>query len=368
MRCKILLVATLLLLVPTAGNVTAQIIYGQPVSGGIGFTYSSWSLDQDGETTDLTQFATPLQGFVPLADNFEAMLYIDNSSNKLETGGVESKLNGLGDVRLQVSHSFSEDRFVFGLGLNLPTGKKKLTTDEEVIVLTALSQSYFTVPMRRFGQGLGITATLGAATLLGEWRCGVGASYQYTGKYDPYEGVTDYNPGDVFTVNVGFDRTFDKITTSADVIFSSYAADQLEDEDVFKQSTQVSITGGIEYAAEKYRLGGTLSYLARGRNDLYTGEDSELKIYGDEFRIAGQMLYLASERIMIGPMIDFRSIAENDLGYGSSSILGFGALFSAGLSDQFNLNSGLKYFTGSTDGGDIDLSGLQLSFGLSASM
>lgn len=368
MRCKLTLLAILMVILLTGGQAAGQIIYGQPASGGVSFTYSGWSLDQDGETTDLTQIATPVQGFVPLAENFEAMIYVDNSSNKLDVGGVESKLNGLGDVRVQLSHSFSDDRFVMGLGLNLPTGKKELTTGEEVLVLNALSQNFVTVPMRRFGQGLGVTATLGAATLLGEWRCGIGASYQYTGKYDPYEGITDYNPGDVFTVNVGFDRAFDKVTTTADVIFSAYAADQLEGEDVFKQSTQVSVTAGLEYAADKYRLGGSLGYLARGRNDLYTGDNSNIKIYGDELRIAGQMLYLAGERVMFGPMVDFRSIAANDLNYGSSSIVGVGALLTAGLSEQFNLNSGLKYFTGSTDGGDIDLSGLQVSLGLSANM
>jgi len=368
MRYKAILTALLLAGLLAGGQASAQIIYGQPASGGVSFTYSSWSFDQDGQTTDLTQIATPVQGFVPLADNFEALIYVDNSSNKLTADGVDSKLNGLGDVRAQFSHSFAEDRFVLGLGVNLPTGKKKLTTDEEVSVLNALSQNYVTVPMRRFGQGLGITATAGTATLLGEWRCGVGASYQYTGKYDPYEGVTDYNPGDVFTVNVGFDRKFDRLLASADVIFSAYGADKIEGAEVFKQSTQVSVSAGLDYAADKYRLAGTAGYLARGRNDLYTGTDSNVKIYGDEFRIAGQLLYLAGKRLMLGPMVDFRSIAKNDLGYGSSSIVGLGAVLTAGLSEQFNLNSGLKYFTGNTDGGNIDLSGLQVTLGLTASM
>ncbi len=364
MRSKLLIATSLLILLTMAESTPAQIVYGQPASGDVQVVFTSWSLDEADGTTDLTQLAMPLRGFLPLGDNLEAMVYLDNSNNKLENTAGEAKLSGLGDLRLQLSRSFSDDHLVAGLGINLPTGKNGLDTKEEALVLNMLAQNYLAMPMRRFGQGLGMTATLGAAQLLSGWRCGMGLSYQYNGKYDPYEDVTDYDPGDVISVNAGFDRQIGQAIVTLELIFSAYAADKLDGDEVFKQSTQVSAGFGVSHDTDHHRVGGSIGYLARGRNDLFTGEDSRLKIYGNEFRAGAEYLFKPGSSVAIGPTVEFRSIAANDLGFGSSSIVGAGLLAGIEVSESFSIDAGARYFTGSVDGGDIDLTGLQLNFGI----
>jgi hypothetical protein len=361
-----MITVSVLLLLPLAKPAWAQIVYGQPASGDLQIVFTSWSLDEDGSTTDLTQFATPVRGFLPLGDNSEAMIYFDNSSNKLETAAAEAKLSGLGDLRLQLSKSFSEDHFVAGLGINLPTGKHALDTEEETLVLNMLAQNYLSMPMRRFGQGLGITATLGAAQMVYGWRCGAGLSYQYNGKYDPYENVSDYDPGDVISVNAGLDRQFGQAIVALELVFSAYAADKLDGDEVFKQSTQVSAGLGVTHDTERHRVNGSLGYLARGRNDLFTGDDSRLKIYGNEFRVGASWLVKPSMSVAIGPTAEFRSIAANDLDFGSSSVIQVGLLSGFEMSESLSLDVGGRYYTGTVDGGDIDLTGLQLNIGIVA--
>jgi len=367
MRSRLTLVIAAVLLL-AASSPSAQIIYGQPAGANFGVAYSSWSLDVEGITTDITQMAIPFRGFVPIRDNFEISLYVDNSSNTVDISGLESKLNGLGDVRVQASHSFMEDQVVFSLGLNLPTGKKELSANEEATVLALLAQNYLNLPMRRFGQGLGISATAGLAQMLGEWRCGVGASYRYTGEYDPYEGYTDYNPGDVMTVNAGADRMFGATAFSLNLIFSSYGADKTSDVKTFQQSTQMAVQAGLGHELNSGRLNFGLGYLSRGKNDLFVGENSELKYFGDEFTAFGQYMHQLNQQVQVGPMVEYRSIGANDLDFGSTSLIGFGAGLIANPSQSFGVNLGFTYSTGTTDGGDIDVTGLQATLGLSASL
>ena len=60
-------------------------------------------------------------------------------------------------------------------------------------------------------------------------------------------------------------------------------------------------------------------------------------------------------------------IGGNDRGLEGSTVFGIGAGLSRLLSESVNASGGLTYYTGSADGGNIDLTGLQVTFGLTAS-
>ena len=65
-------------------------------------------------------------------------------------------------------------------------------------------------------------------------------------------------------------------------------------------------------------------------------------------------------------MIDLRLIAANEYELESANVLGIGSDFGRNFTETINLTVGLKYYSGSADGGNIDLSGYQLSAGLTA--
>ncbi|MDH3889897.1 MAG: hypothetical protein OEV49_02335 [candidate division Zixibacteria bacterium] len=369
---KLVMILTLLAITGLfkAESVQGQIVYGRPASGTAGFVYTSFSLEQNSAKTDITQSGFPLRGFIPLQDNMEATVYVVASSNSMDIAGSDHSLSGLGDLRLQVSRSFSEDQLLLSVGANLPTGKTKLNRADETPVLQMLARDFLNFSQRRFGEGFGFSILLGGARMISGLRCGAGLTYRFIGEYDPYEGVEGYNPGDLINFNAGADWENGPTTVSGNIVVSFYGKDKWNDNEVFKESSQLSFGAGVNHSLERFRANGSLNYILRGRNTLFTKDTSsasaetEVKIYGNELAMAGNVMWLSPNGWSYGPSAMLRMIAANEQDFESSTIIGFGGTIGRKLGDRGSVELGLKYFTGSADGGDIDLSGLQISTGI----
>jgi hypothetical protein len=369
---------------------SGQIVYGQPTSGSAQVVYYNWKADIDGIEETVSQFAMPLSGFFPLRDNLDLTFYAVNSSNTYDDPLTEYKLSGLSDLRLQANHSFADDRLLVSLGLNLPTGKKELDGEQQEVLL-ALAQNYYEFPVRKFGEGLGLSLLVGGAVEVRDGlRAGGGITYQYAGKYTPYAdfilldtvamdttaaSYEDYDPGDMFSINGGFDLERGPMVWSVDMIFTQYVPDKLADSKIFRQSRQFDwrlrglFTGsGVDYS-------GMIRYVWRGQNRLYNelGEwDATRKLYGNEFQLAGEARYAFGTDWFAAPSLDLRLISGAQVSelqeIGSASVFGVGAGVGRNLGENFSGQLGFKYYTGSADGGGIDLSGYRLTFGVSAAM
>ncbi len=377
LKFSIFLIAVVILLsVPTQ----AQIVFGQPASGDAGFVFSSWNLDIstiDTATNDVTvsnveisQSVVPLRGFVPLAENTEALIYVATSGNQLKgDSAVDYSLSGMSDVRIQVSRSLADDQVLLSLGLNLPTGKKKLNLDEEVAVLNYLAADYISLPLRRFGEGLGFSLLLGTARMVGDWRTGASVQYRYNGKYDPYEGVTEFDPGDLISFNLGVDRAMEAMSVSAEVGYSLCGSDKLDGANIYKQSTVLNLHAGVNWKNGANRIAVGAGYLARGRNTIYVADTtSEAKIFGNELWMRGTWARDFGPDWRVTPTLELRNIAENEQDLGSATIVGLGTTVARRLSDQVGFDIGGRYFTGTANGGDIDVSGYQIRLGLTANL
>jgi len=360
------LVSFLVTLSPAYG----QIEYGRPASGGTQFFYSHWSLEDSSGTIDINQLTIPVRGFIPIRDNLEALFYIAHSSNDLEYSNAESSLSGLADTRLQLNRSFSDDQLLLSVGINLPTGKKKLNRYEELPVLRMLSQNYLSFPMRRFGKGFGFNVLLGGAQMLGELRCGAGIMYQYNGTYSPYQDTGKYDPGDFVSINAGADWQKNEMTFTFNAVFTAYANDKFEGNKVFAQSTQLGLNLAAAYDGQDYDVGAGIGYLLRGRNTFYDPDkgDREGHVFGNEFEIRGYLTRRLQQVWQVTPSAQLKLVGANDLGFGSSTIFGFGAGVGRTLSEQLAINFGGKYFVGNADGGAIDLTGFQLTASLTANL
>ena len=363
---RIIILAALLMVAGlfSAVPINAQIVYGQPASGTAGFVYTSFSLEQDSSKTDITQAGFPLRGFIPLQDNMEASFYVVASSNSMDEAEDNYSLSGLGNLRLQVSRSFKEDQFLVTIGTNLPTGKTGLNQTDETPVLQMLASDFLNFSQRSFGEGFGFSLLVGAAQMVGELRVGGGISYHYIGKYDPYEGFEGYDPGDMINMNAGADWVNGPTTVSGNIVVSFYGKDKRDDSLLFKESSQIGLGVGVNHVLERFHANGYLNYIVRGRNTRFTPEETELKIYGNELALSGNLTWLASNGWSYGPSVLLRAIAANEDDFGSSTIFGFGGAVGRKLGDLGAVELGMKYFTGSADGGDIDISGLQISTGV----
>ncbi len=350
--------------------VYGQIEYGRPTSGGTQFFYSHWSLEDSSGTTEINQLTIPVRGFIPIRDNLEALFYVAHSSNDFEYSNAESSLSGLGDARLQLNRSFSDDQLLLSVGVSLPSGKKKLNRDEELPVLRVLSQNYLSFPMRCFGKGFGFNVLLGGAQMLGELRCGAGIMYQYNGSYSPYQDTGKYDPGDFISVNAGADWQKEKMTFTFNAVFTAYADDQFEGNKVFAQSTQLGLNLAAAYDGRGYDVSAGIGYLLRGRNTFYDPDkgDREGHLFGNEFEIRGYLTRHLQQSWYVTPSAELKLVGANDLGFGSSTIFGFGAGVGRTFSEQVGINLGGKYFIGNADGGAIDLTGFQLTASLTANL
>jgi hypothetical protein len=356
-----------------AASSHAQIIYGQPVGGDAQLVYSHWKLEDDTSSLEIDQLAIPVSGFVPLTDNFEARFYIANSMNNLSILDSDSSLSGLGDFRIMLSRSLSDDKFLVSAGVNLPVGKKELNQDEELAIIEQLSKNYLSFPMRRFGEGFGFNALVGWATMLGSMRCGAGATYQFNGSYTAYKGTEDYDPGDFIGVNGNADFRLGEVSIISSVIYTYYLADKLDGDKIFRQSPQVDVRLGAVLDKPAYDLSGNVRFLLRDRHTRYEAETgavrSQLKMYGNEFSVNGILSYGFAEKWYVAPMLEARLIGgfeEEDRNVDGASIFGFGGTIGTNVSHRLNLDVGAKYIIGSANGGDIDLSGFQITSRLSA--
>lgn len=350
---------------PTAG----QIVYGQPTAGDLRVMYTHWSDESDSVTYDVDQFAIPLVGFIPLQENLELHFYAASASTTLDAGGTDYDIAGFTDMRLQVNHSLVEDQVLVSLGVNLPTGKKTLSVSEERPVMEILTQNYLSFPIRRFGEGFGANVLVGLAAASGNARYGGTVSYQFNGPYEAYEGRGDYSPGNMLMASASADTRADAWTLGADVSFTTYAADKVEDRKVFDQSDQFDIHAGVRYDDETYAFHSDIRYLIRGRNTRYDVNEAvfdQLKFYGNEFYLSARFAYSPNKLWFFAPLADLRLIAGDEYGFGPSNTVGVGLEAGRTITEGLTFGAGFKYFMGSADDGNIDLSGYQATAGLLA--
>ena len=369
MRIKNIILFLIIMLLPLSTSF-AQIIYNQPPSNNFKIYYNTWSLENSLTDTrdDISQKTTSLSGFIPLRDNFEARYYIITASNNLELNNTESRLSGLGDLRVQLSHSFYKDRLLISTGLNLPTGAQELDTCQEIRVIEFLSRDYLSLPLRRYGEGLGFNLLTGGAAQIGPLKCGITAAYNYTGTYEPYINYGDYNPGNTFSLGANTNFTLNTINYTAGLAYLISGTDQLDDNKVYKQAPQFITLLSATYLEQPYRATLGARMIMRGRNARYSITDgiieSQLKKYGDEYNIFFQLDYTTGADWSFTPHVAMRHISSSEEAMYKSSIYNFGMDISRKFSDHLILNVGGIYHRGSTDLEDITISGLQITTSL----
>ncbi len=350
--------AGLLAAVPAAG----QIIYGQKPAAGLDIVATHWRLALDQDEATIDQWAFPVSAFVPLGDNFEARVYTAYSTTTVHQQGQDFDLKGLSDMRLQVNHAFAGDRALVGIGLNLPTGHKALSLTEEWAVMNLLSQSFLSFPIRNLGEGFGLNLMAGGATEWGEFRVGVNATLDLTGAYTAYLTEDDYKPGNSFNLTAGLQRELGNSLLNGDITLTTSADDKQGDVPIYSRGDQVAFHAGLAGGSLRNRYVTDATFLLRGRNAVYDPAGillQQLKTYGNEFIVAGGFEHLTDGKWSYGPSADLRLIAGNELGLGKSTVLGLSGHLARELTPMVGLRLTLKYFTGSTHDGEIDLSGFQ---------
>ena len=156
-----------------------------------------------------------------------------------------------------------------GMDLNLPTGKTDLSAAD-----LALIRDPEIVTVTTFGEGVNLNPTLSLAKAWGPWSAGAGVGYNVRRTYDvsTEEGLTDYDPGDILSLNAllqrecsqGYvGRVFGK--------FSRFGKDRMQGADRFREGDYRMAGVGISRAGAAWEADVNLRGTFRGKTKNLSG-------------------------------------------------------------------------------------------------
>jgi hypothetical protein len=252
--------------------------------------------------------------------------------------------------------------------VNLPSGRKSLRP-EEVEIAQLLSLDYLNLPVKNFGEGIKVNVSLARAFQWGRTVWGLGTGYQYHGDYQPYHDLPDYKPGDRAYLSGGVSLITEKVRLSGDLTYILYQADKAGGEKVFKDGNQLDLKGTFSLDRKRYSLALVSRFIIRDKDERYAAGKilpGLGKSHGDDFRLLASFSLKAGAGINVIAEAETKYIRANDyhisdpLHLGRSQIIGVGGGMDWKLKGDHSLGLHIKRFKGDADGGNLDLSGLQI--------
>lgn len=183
------------------------------------------------DTTDFSEFTNGLW----LSYFFERETSVSLSTRYAAVGGDVNSLNGFSDTQLLFNHSLSDNTISLEGGINIPSGRTKLSADE-FATSRIISQNLFAMNTSSFGQGLnafaGVTILHPASETV---VLGAGLSYQLKNEYQPLDASPEkYKPSNEISATGGVDIKLSELSTfTGDITGIFYGSDQFDGEDVF---------------------------------------------------------------------------------------------------------------------------------------
>ncbi|MBD3183239.1 hypothetical protein GF312_13165, partial [Candidatus Poribacteria bacterium] len=181
--------------------------------------FQSWSKTPDeGDSYSISQFSLPLSVKYAVTRNIAVNLL----TSAVMSSSDDNSLSGLRDLKARTVMMFADDKAMIGLGLNLPTGKSDLNSDQEAVSLL-LSDRAMRFRYSNLGEGFDISLNGGYAQDMGSVVLGGGAGYIKKGEYDLSEGQdSKYKPGDQLTFTAGMDIPAKPLLMRTDVTYTTY--------------------------------------------------------------------------------------------------------------------------------------------------
>ncbi|MBI5473538.1 MAG: hypothetical protein HY961_14455 [Ignavibacteriae bacterium] len=322
--------------------------------------YQQWS---SGGTKLFSEVSSTLHWYQPLSREFSVSL---RSSYASSTGNVAS-LAGINDMQVNFNYYLESADMVFGLGVNVPSGKNKLT-ESEFETSYLISNSVFRLQVPHYGSGLNLSPSVSwALPLSDKVVVGLGAMYFYRGRFDPVTEITNYDPADEITLSGGCDVRFDAMSSlSLDGVFTLFGKDKVKNIEVFSPGKKLLTGMRFKRYFEFDEL--TLTVLARFRWGTETRIGNVLlpnaeRVEPDQLELGGSYLAKLSTTVSLRFLLEGRFFEESadPLSGAALGVVGTGLEISA--SDYLTIPLQFKYSFG-TIKGDVSLSGLDVAAGL----
>ncbi|MDA0986649.1 MAG: hypothetical protein O3A55_03500 [Bacteroidetes bacterium] len=265
----------------------------------LSFVSQTWKLtDSSDNNTDVTQVSTPISTSIPITNRLLITInsslvtskskapevVVDTSGKTTSLDQPANEMEGMSDTRVSLSYVAPNDKLWINGGINLPTGIKKLSTDQfKVSKMISQAGLGFRVP----STGQGVNTNLGLTYAYSYSRrivLGFGASGTFKSTFEPVQidildtsaakPKVDYNPGEEFSFNSGVnyisvnkDQRF-----SSDVTFSYYLPDQINEKNTFQTGARIN---GLFLFSQKFGPTNNLALLKarfRLKNKIFSSD------------------------------------------------------------------------------------------------
>lgn len=326
----------------------------RPVDIVLGSVYQTYTDGTGEEDLEISELSTPVALFVPVGRSLGLSVlasYATVSGDGLET------VSGVTDVKLGASfyQRIGAGSLVLSTGVSVPVGATEFTQEEYPTVIAQSLHVYnFRVP--GYGQGFSVAPGFTFAYPISEGVVlGVGASYQLRSSYRPTTILdADYQPGDELLVTGGFDvRLSQTLNFSADVTYTTYDADTIEETEVFNAGDKLTATGQLlgRFGFNEMRL------LARYRSPdkstipptASTQQPRSLQTIPTELFLMATYRQQVARRFSIGVLGQARLFEEAAF-YDAVTLIDVGLLPTIGFSDSVALELRGVYTTGDIEG------------------
>ena len=328
--------------------------------------YQRWS---QGQGNAFAQFSVPVYARLLFGRKLSLAL---RGGQATASGDNAQKLSGVTDT--QLSFYYNTANFIFNLGLNLPSGKRALTYPE-FLTTSLLSLNHYNFQTPSYGQGFNMAPGFTWAWPVSEkFALGLGAAYQYKGKFKPLTLIDKYDPGDEMLLTGGLDwRMGETAKFSLDVITTIYGKDKIDTAVVFAAGHRFVAHAQFRqsFGFDEFWL--FVRYLSRGKNSLAVGGallPENKKSTPDQFEMNGLYFHRFNRRFASSFLLEGRYFtkppASTLLSSAGISMFGFGVMPEFSPTPGLRIPLRLKYFLGNVPGGQ-KISGLEAGLGMALS-
>ncbi len=301
--------------------------------------YQNWSLDsmKVSEASVLVSLYQPLsrQAAITLRGAFAS------------ASGDVASLSGATDLQVAGSYYVESANMMFSLGLGIPVGKKKLTTDE-FITSILLASNTFRFNVSQFGTGFNITPGVVWALPVGDdVVLGLGATYQYRGTFQPLADLGTFDPGDEISGTAGIELRLNETSSiSADVVYTHIGKDLLEGDEIY-------VSGDKIFAAMQYKkyfefnsffVGAT--FRSKAKSEVALGKFLAPRLEPDQLEILGAYTARFSDALSMQFAFEGRLFQKTSIAFSGYNMIGVGVMPEFSVSENVTVPVRLKFTSG----------------------
>ena len=207
---------------------------------------------------------------------------------------------------------------LLGLDFNIPTGKTNFSPGDLCLIMDP-----DLVPLSKLGEGFNINPTISIAKGWDRLVVGLGVGYVWRGKYDYATYITDYDPGDIFTVTAQARYEFSPLWNG--LVFGQYArfgTDEVNGHPVFRDGDFYMGGAGLRYSSKSWDAAFTMRYVYRDKSEMKILSIPDDNINGNEWRSDLVLRYFWSQPTTLSVSITGLLVQENGFPESSSYYVG----------------------------------------------